>query len=223
MLMAGRIIGGVGGTAMGVASMALLNESFTEDRERAWIFGLFAALTGVVFAVSPILSGLICNALSWRVVPLLWIACAVGAALLTRTAPAPARSDLTASHDIITPWAAGLALSSLCVAALLLKQGAGYSGAALAVSLASGLALVFRWRWLRSHGRQPGLDVAVFRAPGAKALGGAMLAVGAINLVFYANIFLQYRLGLTPTQAALALLAPQVSGILAPRSQGRLW
>lgn len=40
-----------------------------------------------------------------------------------------------------------------------------------------------------------------------------MLAVGAINLVFYANLFLQYRIGLTPTQAALVLLAPQVSGI----------
>ena len=211
MLMAGRILGGFGGTAMGVASMALLNETFTEDRERAWAFGLFAAVTGAVFAVSPVVSGLICSALTWRAVPVLWIAVAVGAALLTRAGPVAAPS--TGRRDVITPWAAGLGLSSLCLSALLLKSGQVYAATALVIALIAFITLALRWQWLRSRGRQPGLDVSVFRAPGAKALAGAMLTVGGVNLVFYGNLFLQYRLGLTPTQAALVLLGPQVSGI----------
>lgn len=213
MLMGGRMVGGVGGTAMGVASMALLNEAFTDNRERAWIFGLFAAVTGLTFAVSPVISGVICNALTWRAVPVLWIACAAGAVALTRGAPLPDPREARAPREMVTPWSAGLCLASLSLAALLVNQGVAYAATALAVSGASLTVLLLRWRWLRSHGRSPGLDASVFRSPGAKALAGAMLAIGAINLVFYANLFLQYRLGLTPTEVAVILLLPQVSGI----------
>lgn len=213
LLMTGRIVGGIGGTALGVASMALLNEDFSGDRERAWIFGAFAAFTGVIFAVTPVFSGLISDLLTWRLVPLLWISCAVGAALLTRSAPAPHPGGSSGTREAITPWAAGATLSALCLSALLLKQGPLYSGTTLVIAGTALLVLVARWKWLRSHGRQPSLDTSVFRTPGAKPLAGAMLAVGAVNLVFYANLYLQYRLGFTPSQAAAALVLPQVAGI----------
>ncbi|MFM9135955.1 MAG: MFS transporter [bacterium] len=213
MLMAGRIVGGIGGTALGVAAMALLNEDFTDDRQRAWVFGLFAAFTGIIFAVTPVISGLISDALSWRFVPILWIACAVGAALLTRTVRTPGPSRAAEAREAVTPWAAGLALSALCLSALLLKQGPLYAGVALAVTVAALVTLVARWRWLRAHGRQPALDTSVFRRPGAKALAGAMLTVGVVNLFFYANLYLQYRLGLSPAQAAAIRILPQAAGI----------
>jgi MFS family permease len=53
----------------------------------------------------------------------------------------------------------------------------------------------------------------VFKSPGATALLGAMMATGAVNLFFYANLLLQYRFGLTATQTAVLLVVPQTAGV----------
>jgi DHA2 family multidrug resistance protein-like MFS transporter len=209
-ILAGRVVGGIGATAMSVAALALLNEQLKNERERAYVFGLFAAFTGVVFTISPVLSSLIAERLTWRLVPLLWIAFAAGAALLL-----PRLEHVTGGRrEMLTPLAAGVTLSGLSLAALVAKDSLVASAALLAVVVAAALIAVLRWRWLRGRDRTPGLDVSVFSAPGAKPLMGAMLTVAAVNLFFYGSLFLQYRLGLSPAQTALILVIPQAAGIL---------
>ena len=209
-ILAGRVVGGIGATAMSVAALALLNEQLTDERERAYVFGLFAAFTGVVFTISPVLGSLIAERLTWRLVPLLWAAFAAGAALLLPRITHAAGGR----REMLTPLAAGAALSGLSLAALVAKESLVVSAVLLALVVAAALFAVLRWRWLRAHGRTPGLDVSVFSAPGAKPLMGAMLTVAAVNLFFYGSLLLQYKLDLGPSQAALLLVIPQAAGIL---------
>ncbi len=212
-LMFGRVVGGVGGTAMAVAGLATLNATFTEDRERAMVFGLFSAVVGAVFIISPVVGGVVATGLTWRLVPVLWIVVALGSVVCLRRVSLPPGSGGTA-RELVTPLAAGTTLSALCVAALLANRGPALSGTALVVAGASFLVLLLRWRELRGRGVTPTLDVSVFATPGAKPLMGAMLAVAFVNMGFYANLFLQYRLGFTAAAVALVFLVPQVAGVL---------
>jgi MFS family permease len=75
------------------------------------------------------------------------------------------------------------------------------------------IVLTVRWRHLRRCGEDPGLDVSVLRSPGGLLLVGAMLAVGAVNLFFFSNLFLQYRFGLDAPAAAANLIVAQCAVI----------
>lgn len=212
-LMAGRVVGGFGATAMAVSSLAIINATFTQDRERAYIFGYFGAVIGAVAMVSPVIGGLIVEFTTWRLVPLLWIVVAVTALLLVRGCPVPTGTG-GRGRELFTPIAAGVAMSSLCVSALLVKRGGTLPVVALTVSVIALLALILRWRGIRSRGERPTLDLSMFTQPGARPLMVALLAVGAVNVFFYAGLFLQYRLGFNPSQTALLFVIPQFAGIL---------
>ena len=213
LLAAGRAVGGIGGTAMALAALAILNESFAGDRERAHLFGIMAAVIGAVAALSPVVSSSLAEHFSWRLVPLLWIGVATAAALLLREHPGGIA--LQSEHrELVTPLAIGVALSALCMGALLLKHSAAIALIAMGVAALSLVVFVTAWRRLRVRGIAPTLDMSMFKSPGAIALLFAMLAVGSVNLDFYNSLFIQYRLGLSTAQTTQLFIAPQVAGII---------
>ncbi len=212
-LVAGRIIGGAGGTVLSVASLAIVNATFSDDRERAHVFGLFAAVVGAAFVVSPLVAGVIAESLGWRWVPLAWMAVAATAVLCLRSCPVPAGVG-DGRGELVLPLAAGAMLSAVCVAALVVRGGVGWSLLSLAVAAIALALLMVRWRTLRAAGTTPAFDVSMFAVPGAKPLMGAMFVVAMVNLLFYANLFVQYRLGFTPVESARLFVIPQVAGVL---------
>ena len=212
-LLAGRIVGGVGGMTMSVASLASLNAEIQDDRKRAHVFGMLAAAIGAAALLSPVLGGGIAQRVSWRLVPLLWIGVAVLTLLLLR--PVLTNQSMRAGRgELMTPLAAGLALSGMCLAALLAGSSPRVAVMAIVASIVASIVFALRWRQLRRHGLRPGLDLSIFRSRGTILLIGAMLFVGAVNLSFYATLFLQYRLGLDPAETAGALIVPQSAVIL---------
>ena len=211
-LVAGRVIGGVGNTAMTVASLAVLNSAVSDDRARARVFGSFAAATGAALLISPQVSSLIADRLGWRWVPALWIAVALGAVLTLWGCALPTGSGRR--RELFTPLAAGLALSGACVAALTAAGETVTPGVALIVTVGALVSLMLRWRSLRRASVTPTLDVSVFAAPGAKALMAALLTSVAVPVTFYTNLLLQYRLEVDSLQAVQALIIPQAAGVL---------
>ncbi len=212
-LVAGRVAGGIGGTSMSVACLALINATVTADRERAYVFGVFAAVIGVVAAVSPVFGGVIARDLTWRLVPVGWILVAAAAVALVGGASLSGREE-HGRREFVTPVSAGVVLSATCLAALAAKPAAPLAAVALAVAVLALVVLVRYAGRLRSRGVRPTLDVSLFRTPGAGWLMAALLTVGFVNLFFYVNLFLQYRVGMTAPQAAALLIVPQVAGIL---------
>lgn len=212
-LLAGRAVGGIGGTAMALAALAILNESFAGDRERAQLFGIMAAVIGAAAALSPVISSSITEHLSWRSVPLLWIGVAAVAAMLLRESPGPIA--LQSGHrELVTPLAVGAALSAICMAALLLRHSRATALIAMGVAALSVVVFVTAWRGLRARGIEPTFDISVFKSPGAIALLLAMLAVGSVNLDYYNSLFIQYRIGLSTARTTQLFIAPQVAGII---------
>lgn len=211
-LLIGRFVGGIGGMTMSVACLATLNASFVGDRKRAHIFGLLAAAMGGAALLAPVVGGSIAERASWRIVPIIWIVVATLTLFLLRGSMLE-QPHATASQELLTPLAAGVVLSSLCLSALLIGTSKSSAAIALAVSVLAFIAILVQWRRLRGAGISPGLNITMFKSRGALLLIGAMLFVGAVNLFFYGTLFLQYRLGMTPSGAARTLIVPQLAVI----------
>ena len=65
MLVAARVVQGVGGALLTPGSLAILEASFRpEDRSRA--IGAWSGLSGVASAIGPFLGGWLVDAASWR-------------------------------------------------------------------------------------------------------------------------------------------------------------
>ena len=106
MLIAGRLIQGLGGAFLVPGSLALINSSF-DRAERPAAIGSWTAWTGTAFAVGPLLGGLAVDFLNWRWIYVLSaIPMAIGFALTFWLCPVPGPAE-HASLDV-----AGAALSA---------------------------------------------------------------------------------------------------------------
>ena len=65
-LIAARAVMGVGAAMVFPATLSLLTNAFTEQRERALAIGLWGAITGVAIALGPIVGGWLLQAFDWR-------------------------------------------------------------------------------------------------------------------------------------------------------------
>ena len=120
MLIAGRLIQGLGGAFLVPGSLALINSAF-DHADRPAAIGSWTAWTGTAFALGPLLGGLTVDFLSWRWIYVLSaIPMAIGFALTFWLRPVPEPSE-RAPLDI-----AGAALSGVGLAATvyaLIEQG----------------------------------------------------------------------------------------------------
>ncbi len=208
VLTIGRAFGGIGGTMMGITGLAILNASFTDDRQRARVFGAFAALTPALFIVSPLIGSLMVDNIGWRSVPILWIAASLGAVLMAwafvpTSPPAGERSEL------ITPLLAGIALSGIGIAATAVSGERAVLLGALVIALVAVIATAVLMRRLA----RPTLDLRVLRARGAWLVVIALLVAPAANLFFFTNLLLQLRFAYALVVIAALLVIPQVAAV----------
>src|ERR1700752_2665076 len=111
MLIAGRLVQGLGGAFLVPSSLALINSSF-ERADRPAAIGFWTAWTGTAFALGPLLGGLTVDFLSWRWIYVLSaIPMAIGFALTFWLCPMPGPSE-RAGVDV-----AGAAMSAVGLSA----------------------------------------------------------------------------------------------------------
>jgi predicted MFS family arabinose efflux permease len=220
MLIAGRLVQGVGGAFLVPSSLALINSSFDRAHRLAAI-GSWTAWTGTAFAVGPLLGGLAVDFLSWRWIYVLSaIPVAIGFALTFWMRQLPGPSE-RAPLDIV-----GAALSAVGLAATvyaLIEQGRhGWNDSlrgVLVVGVATLLAFI-AWQRRAPHPMVPPGLFAVRNFAGANLVtafvyGG--LAMGSLAIALY----LQEIAGYSATVSGLITLpSPVLSFLFASRVGG---
>jgi EmrB/QacA subfamily drug resistance transporter len=220
MLIAGRLVQGLGGAFLVPSSLALINSSFNRaDRPAA--IGFWTAWTGTAFAVGPLLGGLAVDFLSWRWIYVLSaIPVVIGFALTFWLRQLPGPSE-RAPLDIV-----GAALSAVGLAATvyaLIEQGRhGWNDSlrgVLVVGVAALLAFV-AWQRRAPHPMVPPGLFAVRNFAGANLVtafvyGGLTMGSLAISL------YLQEIAGYSATVSGLITLpSPILSFLFAGRVGG---
>jgi MFS family permease len=219
MLLASRVIQGIGAAFMVTGATALVAGAFPNPGQRARAFGTIGVLSGVAMALGPTLGGLLASWSGWR-----WIFYANIPFCLALTLAVPRLVAETKNPDGASLDPVGIALLTislgLAIDALLRRDGswsirvAGLAGSAMA-------ALLFVWQqW---HRARPVLDPRVFATSEMAGVGALLTAIqfGYWAVLVYLPLFLSAALLVSMEVAGVALLAATLPMLLVPLIGGR--
>lgn len=234
ILIAARVLLAVGAALMMPATLSIIRLTFTDESERAFAIGIWAAVASGGAAFGPVLGGLLLEYFWWGSVflinvPVVAVALVLGMMMLTnRPGRAERAWDLIGSIQIMVGLV-GIAYAIKEAGKRLPSWEAAV--AALVVGVVAMVLFVRRQR----RSASPLIDFALFRNPQfSSGVAAATVASGAlvgVELVFSQR--LQLVLDMSPLQAGLLILpipiasffAGPIAGLLLPRlGAGRvLW
>lgn len=232
VLLAGRVVQGVGPALLLPASLALVTAIFPDPAERARAIGVWATGSGVGLAAGPTVGGILVEVLGWRAVfavnvPLAAALLLVGFRGLPRLTPTPSphRFDLGGAA-LLT---AGIA--TLCFTIIEGRTLGWASPVIVGTGVLTAAALAGFVAWERRQ-PEPLVDPAMLRERtfAAANLAGATVFFALIGGTVYFTAFFQQIQGrsalesgfcMLPLGLAVMLVAP-VAGRLTPRLGARL-
>jgi EmrB/QacA subfamily drug resistance transporter len=221
MLIAARVVQGLGAALMTPQTMAVITRIFPPDRRGA-AMGLWGAVAGVATLIGPLLGGVLVDSLGWEWIFFINVPVGIVAFILAMRL-VPKLPTHTHSFDIL-----GVVLSAVGMFLLVfgIQEGSTYDWGVITGPITvwgliiSGIVVLIAFVvWQRYNRKEPLLPLALFRDRNFSLSNGAITTVGfavtcmSLPLVFY----FQTVRALTPTESAL-MLAPTAifSGVLAP-------
>jgi len=212
VLLAARILQGIGAAAAGPSTLALITSTFTEQRQRVRALSLFSAMASSGFAIGLIVGGLLTEWFTWRAV--MFINVPFGLVILTlatRHIPEPPR--VPARLDLPGAITATLGVGGL-VYGFIRAAEAGWGSPAALASLVGGLVLVAVFLRIEMRAAQPLLPLRLF-GDRNRAAGYASFFLGPLSMMsafFFLTQFLQGILGFGALATGFAFL-PMAAGI----------
>ena len=213
VLVAARVIQGVGGAAMLSLSLAIVSHAFPVEQQ-GQALGIWAAVSALALAIGPLVGGVLID-IDWRLI--FWInlpICAAGI-LITRWAARESR-DETSPPTLDFPGLATLTPGLLAVVfALVRADNWGWGSWRTLLLLAVGVLLLAAFWAIEHRVRSPIVDFSLFRnGPYLGASAAAFALVGAYWVViFFQPQYLQEVLDHGPVAAGVLVLpitAPMV-------------
>ena len=215
VLIAGRVLQGLGGSALLGLSLAIVSTVFS-DSERARALGIWAGVSALALGLGPVIGGGLVEAVSWRW--LFWLNlpfCLLGVMLVL--ASTEEQRDESAGHriDIAGVITVGLGLAAI-VSALVQGNAWGWTSVATLGVLAAGVALLVAFWFIEHHVRWPIVEFDLFRnGPYFGASAAGFCLVGCYwALMFLQPQYLQTDLGHGALEAGVLILpvtAPMIA------------
>jgi EmrB/QacA subfamily drug resistance transporter len=206
LLVAARLVQGVGGALLTPGSLAMVESGF-RPADRARAIGAWSGLGGVAGALGPLIGGLLVGAVSWRAVFVINLPLGIFIVVMARRhvpeTRDPAPEGRLDSRGVILA-AVGLAGTTY---ALIEAPGRGASPLLVAIAVGGGLALI---AFLIAERRSPNpmMPLSMFASRQFSAANAVTFVVfGALSGVFFLLVaFLQISLGYSPLAAGAASL-----------------
>jgi EmrB/QacA subfamily drug resistance transporter len=223
MLVASRVLQGVGGALLTPGSLAIIQSSFVRgDRARA--IGAWSGLGGIAGATGPLIGGLLVQAWSWRLAFLVNVPIALLCVWFTRRfVPESCDRQLDGHPDVFGSALGALGLAGL-TAALVEGPGRGFGDPLVSGSLAVGAVALVSFVLVQRRSRDPLVPPDLF-ADRTFVVANALTfvvyaALGGVMMLFVLQ--LQTSLGYSPTAAGLAGLPMSMMMLLFSSRSGKL-
>ena len=206
-LIAARAAMGASAALIYPATLAILNNVFTNRRERVTAIGIWSAVSGLAVAVGPVSGGALLRHFSWGSVflvnvPVVLIALVAGRLLLPESRdPKAGRFD---------PLGAVLSVAGITLLtwSIIEAPGHGWLSAVTLGGIFGALAILAAFAAWQSRRPDPMLDVRLFRNPRFSAASGAIALAffGLFGFIFMITQYFQVVRGYDPLHAGLATL-----------------
>jgi EmrB/QacA subfamily drug resistance transporter len=207
MLAIARAVQGAFAAVLAPAALALLTTTFTDAKDRARAFGVYAALAGGGAAVGLLLGGLLVQYLNWRWCMFVNVGFAATALLGAAVLLAPDTVPTKPSLDV-----PGVALVSAGLFGLVFglshASTAGWSNATTLGFVVAGAILLIGFTYRQTQASSPVLPLRVVldRNRGAAYLAIVMVGIGQFGMLLFVTYYCQRTLGFTAVQSGLAFL-----------------
>ena len=231
ILVAARVIQGVGGALLTPGSLAIIESTLHPD-DRARAIGAWSGLGGIAGAIGPLVGGWLIEAVTWRAI--FFINIPLGAFVVwaaRRHVPETRDPTISGRLDFRGSALASLALAGITFAVIQASEnglGSTMVLAAVVIGLVSALAFVRAER----RSPEPMLPLSIFDSRQFTSANAVTFVVYAAlgGVFFLLVVFLQVALGYTPIAAgaaslpvtALMLVLSSRAGALAQRIGPRL-
>jgi EmrB/QacA subfamily drug resistance transporter len=202
LLIAARVVQGVGGALLAPASLAILQASFRPD-DRARAIGAWSGLSGVAAAAGPLVGGYLLAIGSWRWIFFINLPVAAFVVLITLRHVPESRDPTTSGRvDSVGATLAVLFLAGLTYG-LIEEPTRGWTSPEVVASLAGPAFFIVEHRRAK-----PMLPLKLFRSRQFSGANGVTFAVyGALGgALFLLPVELQIVKGYSPLESGIALL-----------------
>jgi EmrB/QacA subfamily drug resistance transporter len=216
LLVAARLVQGVGGALMAPAALSELTTTFREGKDRDTALGAWGAISGIAAAAGVFFGGLLAQGPGWRWVffvnpPICVLVLAGTLALLP--------NDRGARHQASTFDTQGAVLitagMSLLVYSLVRAPVVGWGSVQTIVTLGGSAVLVAAFALNERRSRNPLVPFAILRVKGLVAANVTQLIAfaGFFSMFFFVTLYMQEVLHYAPLKAGAAYL-PITAGFI---------
>ncbi len=207
LLIAARLLQGVGGALMAPAALSLLTVIFDEGRERNRALGIWAAISAGGAAIGLILGGVLTEYATWRWVLFVNVPVAVLAVVGALRFVPESRDARARGFDVLGALLVTGGLVAL-VYALVKGNDHGWTSAATVGTLALAAVLLVLFVAVQRRSADPLVDFRLFRSRtllGAD-VGALFIGAGIFAVFFFLILWMQQVNGYSPIEAGFAFL-----------------
>jgi EmrB/QacA subfamily drug resistance transporter len=215
MLIAARIVQGVGAALMNPATLSIISATFP-PQQRGMAIGIWAGVSALALAIGPLVGGLLTQHASWHWIffiniPVGIVAIAASFVLIDET------KDTSEGQRLDLPGllTSGIGLFSLTYG-LIEGNTYGWTSARILLAFAVAVVTLVGFVLLERHQKAPMLDLNLFRNSTFAGANAVMLlvALAMFGVFFFVSLYMQNILGYSAVQAGAAFLPMTVLIVL---------
>jgi EmrB/QacA subfamily drug resistance transporter len=213
-LVAARALQGLGAALVSPAALAIVTTTFPDGPARARALGVWAAIAVGGGAVGLLLGGILTEYLSWRWI--FFVNLPIGALTLLLSARYVPESERAERRGFDLAGALSVTGGLMVLVYGIVKaQDYGWGSARTLGLMAAAAVILAAFVVIELRSRYPLVRLSIFRVRSLTAANATMLAVagGMFAIFFFATLYVQQVLHLSPVQAGLGFL-PLTAGIV---------
>lgn len=223
VLIAGRVLQGVGASLLVPCSLSLLTHAYPDGRARAKAIASWASWGGAALVFGPIAGGALLAIFDWRSIFLVNVP--IGLCGVWLTLRTPVQTD---DHGARRPDVAGQASAAtaivLLTAALIEGNERGWRSGWIVGALALCAAAAVCFIAVERRARAPMLPLFLFRDPTFSWVAYIFMSGAAafFGMLFVLSLYFQEAAGYTPLQTGIALLPLSVCVLVGNMTSARV-
>ncbi|MEA2481819.1 MAG: hypothetical protein QOJ07_3741 [Thermoleophilaceae bacterium] len=223
LLVAFRVLQGIGASMLNPVAMSIITNTFTDPRERAQAVGVWGAVFGASMALGPIVGGSLVSSAGWEWIFLMNIPLGLAAIVLTlrfipeSKAPKPRRFDPVGQVLVIV-------LLASVTYGIIEAPSAGWTSPAILVAFgAAAIALLGLLRY-EPRRKEPLIELRFFRSiPFSSSVALAIAAFASFGgFLFLNTLYLQDVRGLSPVEAGITIVPIALMTVILSPISGRM-